>query len=138
MGEGNGTNIGEVARQTGVGAKAIRFYESIGLLPSPERGANGYRRYGPPDVERLRFVARARSLGFSVVDVSALLALWNDRGRESATVRNLALRHVAEIEQRISELQSIRATLLQLVDRCHGDARPDCPILDNLAHALPD
>jgi len=131
-------NIGEVARHTGVGAKAIRFYESIGLLPNPERSANGYRRYGPADVDRLRFVARARSLGFSVANVSALLALWNDRGRESATVKRMALRHVAEIEQRIAELQSIRATLLQLVARCHGDKRPDCPILDDLAHALPD
>lgn len=125
--------ISQAADQSGVPAKTIRYYESIGLLPEPERSGAGYRLYDPRAVETLRFIQRARSLGFAVKDVGALLALWRDRDRASAEVKAMAARHVAEIERKIAELDSMRATLNILVDRCHGDDRPDCPILEGLA-----
>ena len=126
-------NIGQAARRTGVPAKTIRYYESIGLLPPALRGENGYRFYGANDLETLRFIHRARALGFALKDVANLLALWHDKGRCSADVKRLATDHVATIEKRIAELESIRRTLLDLTKRCHGDDRPDCPILGDLA-----
>ena len=126
-------NIGSVARETGVPAKTIRYYESIGLIPRARRSDNGYRHYVDTDVEVLRFIQRARRLGFSVNDVADLLALWHDKGRASADVKTLARRHVAEMERRIAELDALRRTLVDLAERCHGDDRPDCPILDDLA-----
>ncbi|MGC2854282.1 Cu(I)-responsive transcriptional regulator [Novispirillum sp. DQ9] len=126
-------NISEVARKSGVPAKTIRYYESIGLISAPPRSEGGYRVYGTRDMETLRFIQRARSLGFAVKDVADLLALWHDRTRASAEVKSVAARHVAEIERKIAELESMRATLAALVERCHGDDRPDCPILEGLA-----
>ena len=130
-------NIGTAARKSGVSAKTIRYYEGIGLIPQAARTANGYRDYGPTDVEILRFIHRARGLGFSVKDVANLVALWRDRSRASADVKALALRHIVEVERRIADLETVRRTLVDLTDRCHGDDRPDCPILEDLAgHAL--
>ena len=125
--------IGETARLTGVPAKTIRYYEQIELLQPAERAANGYRLYGDRTVQLLRFIRRARDLGFSIEDVTELLALWNDTDRASAEVKKLAARHITRIEDKISELQSLGRTLRNLVERCHGDLRPDCPILDDLA-----
>jgi Cu(I)-responsive transcriptional regulator len=127
--------IGEVAAQTGVSAKTIRYYESTGLIPAAERADNGYRMYGERAVHLLRFVKRARDLGFSVEDVSSLLGLWADEKRESSEVRKLAVAHLEEIESKIIALEELRATMRTLIDCCHGDARPDCPILENLARA---
>jgi len=127
-------NIGEAAKCSGVTAKTIRYYESIGLIVPAGRTASGYRVYGVSDVEILRFIHRSRSLGFSVEDVSGLLALWRDRTRASADVKAIATRHIMEIEHKIAELDSIRQTLLDLTCRCHGDDRPDCPIIEELAH----
>ncbi|MEM7530186.1 MAG: Cu(I)-responsive transcriptional regulator [Pseudomonadota bacterium] len=124
--------IGEAAEQSGLPVKTIRYYEDIGLV-RPARGANGYRAFRPADVHKLAFLARARSLGFSVEECRALLSLWEDRGRESADVKALARRHLADIQRKIVELEAMRDTLGTLVDRCHGDNRPDCPILDDLA-----
>lgn len=126
-------NIGLAAKRSGVPAKTIRYYESIGLVPEPGRAENGYRSYGQRDVEILRFIHHARRLGFPVKDVAALLALWQDSARASADVKELATRHIAEVERRIAELQALRRTLLDLTERCHGDHRPDCPILEELA-----
>ncbi|MDA0229908.1 MAG: Cu(I)-responsive transcriptional regulator [Proteobacteria bacterium] len=125
--------IGRVAARSGVPAKTIRYYEEIGLIPKPDRTPNGYREYDKQDIEVLRFVSRARGLGFSIQDVKNLLALFNDRGRASAVVKNIALKHVDEIERKMAELDSIRRTLLHLADKCHGDERPECPILQELA-----
>ena len=130
-------NIGAAARQSGVPAKTIRYYESVGLIAPAARTAAGYRVYGKRDVETLRFVQRARSLGFSVDDVGNLLALWQDRQRSSAEVKALARRRVEEINRKIAELTEMRATLTDLMDRCHGDQRPDCPILSGLAGGAP-
>ena len=125
-------NIGEAAKRSGVTAKTIRYYESIGLIPAVGRTASGYRAYTVQEVETLRFIQRARSLGFSVEDVSGLLELWRDRSRASADVKAIALKHVGEIERKIAQLESIRRTLLDLTSRCCGDDHPDCPILDGL------
>lgn len=129
-------NIGTASRRSGVPAKTIRYYESIGLVRSADRRANNYRDYSDHDVETLRFVARARRLGFSVRQCATLLALWQDRGRASHDVKAVALDHVAEIDRRLAELQSMRRLLVDLTARCHGDDRPDCPILDDLASDL--
>jgi MerR family copper efflux transcriptional regulator len=126
-------NIGGVAARSGVPAKTIRYYESIGLIPKASRSSGGYRTYSDKDLATLRFVQRARSLGFSVKDVARLLALWRDSHRASAEVHRLALGHVAAIDRKIAELDSIRRTLVDLTRRCHGDDRPDCPIIDELA-----
>jgi len=125
--------IGTVARRSGVPAKTIRYYESVGLIDAAERTAGGYRAYGERDVQTLRFIQRARSLGFPVSDVAGLLALWRDRRRQSAQVKALAKRHLAEIDRKIAELQSMRGSLEHLIQRCHGDDRPECPILADLA-----
>ena len=126
-------NIGEAGRAAGLPAKTIRYYEEIGLVPAPERAASGYRHYDASAVQTLRFVQRARQLGFSVEDCRGLVALWRDRRRSSAEVKALALARVAEIDQKLRELQSMRATISSLAERCHGDDRPECPILDDLA-----
>jgi MerR family copper efflux transcriptional regulator len=126
-------NIGQAAKRSGVPAKTIRYYESIGLIPAAGRTASGYRAYTAPEIEMLRFIHRARGLGFSVAQVAGLLDLWRDRSRASADVKAIALDHVAAIELKIRELETIRATLLDLTHRCHGDDHPDCPILDELA-----
>jgi MerR family copper efflux transcriptional regulator len=125
-------NIGSVSEITGVTSKTIRYYEEIGLIPPPVRAQNGYRHYQEKDVETLRFVQRARGLGFSVRAVGNLLTLWQDKKRVSSDVKNLALEHIKEIEDKIAELNSIRETLISLTNSCHGDDRPDCPILDGL------
>lgn len=126
-------NIGEAARASGVTAKMIRYYESVGLLNSVGRTSSGYRVYRDQEVHALRFVRQARRLGFLVEDIRKLLALWQDRSRASAEVKSIALEHVAELDRRIAELTEMRDTLSHLAKHCHGDARPDCPILDKLA-----
>jgi MerR family copper efflux transcriptional regulator len=128
-------NIGEVGRRSGISAKAIRYYESIGLIGPADRTESGYRTYGDHDLQTLRFIQRARSLGFSVEEVSGLLALWRDTDRQSAQVKALAQNHVAGIDRKITGLQGMRDTLTHLIERCHGDERPDCPILEDLAGA---
>jgi len=126
-------NIGEAAAATGVSAKMIRDYEKIGLIPPADRSFAGYRLYADADLHRLRFIRRARTLGFSMKQIAELMALWNDRGRPSAKVKQLALSHVGELDAKIAELQAMQRTLRALASNCHGDARPDCPILDDLA-----
>jgi len=126
-------NIGTAARQSGVPPKTIRYYESVGLIAAAERSSAGYRVYDRNDVETLRFVQRARSLGFSVEEVGSLLALWRDRARSSSEVKAMARHRVADIDRKIAELTEMRETLTYLMERCHGDARPDCPILQGLA-----
>ena len=126
-------NIGTAARQSGVPPKTIRYYESVGLIAAAERTSAGYRVYDRNDVETLRFVQRARSLGFSVEEVGSLLALWRDRARSSSEVKAMARHRVADIDRKIAELTEMRETLRHLMERCHGDARPDCPILQGLA-----
>ncbi len=127
--------IGDAAKQSGVPAKTIRYYESVGLIEAATRQDNGYRDYSETDVHTLRFISRARGLGFTVKDVAMLLALYRDSSRASADVKAVAARHVDRIDEKIAELQSMRQTLLHLIDRCHGDDRPDCPILADLAGA---
>jgi MerR family transcriptional regulator, copper efflux regulator len=126
-------NIGEAARASGVTAKMIRYYESVGLLNPVGRTTSGYRVYGHQEVHALRFVRQARRLGFLVEDIRKLLALWQDRSRASAEVKSIAMEHVAELDRRIAELTDMRDTLSHLAHHCHGDERPDCPILDRLA-----
>jgi Cu(I)-responsive transcriptional regulator len=130
-------NIGEAASASGVSAKMIRYYEDIGLIPRVDRTAAGYRRYGDNDVHTLRFIRRARDLGFGLEEIADLLALWRDRGRQSADVKRLALAHVEVLRRRIVELEGMARTLASLADCCHGDDRPDCPILDELADPRP-
>lgn len=122
-------NIGQAAKATGVSAKMIRYYEEVGLIPAAGRTAAGYRVYSDRDLHLLRFIRRARDLGFSMADIAELLALWADRGRHSADVKRLATGHVAGLRRRIAELQAMADTLEHLAARCHGDDRPDCPIL---------
>lgn len=127
--------IGVLSERTGVPSKTIRYYESVGLIPPADRQENGYRAYSQTDVDILHFIQRSRALGFSVKKVGDLLALWYDRQRTSASVKELALSHIDEIETKITELQGLRATLVDLTKRCHGDERPDCPILERLSEA---
>ncbi len=126
-------NIGAAAEITGVTAKTIRYYEEIGLILPARRSENGYRNYADEDIQILRFIQRARRLGFSVRDVESLLTLWQDKDRASADVKKLALKHIGEVEKRIEEMQSIRETLIHLTRECHGNERPDCPIIRGLA-----
>lgn len=125
-------NIGEVAARVAMPAKTIRYYEDIGLV-MPSRGDNGYRRYAEPDVHRLAFLKRARSLGFSIDECRLLLSLYGDAHRASSDVKAIALDKIREIDRKIEELSSMRATLAHLAEHCQGDQRPDCPILDDLA-----
>jgi MerR family copper efflux transcriptional regulator len=128
-------NIGEAAKTSGVSAKMIRYYEATRLIAKAARSEAGYRHYSDADVHTLRFIRRARDLGFTVEQIADLLALWRDRSRASADVKRLALEHVAELERKAAELQAMCRTLRSLAARCHGDDRPDCPIVDDLAEA---
>ena len=130
-------NIGSASRATGVSAKMIRYYEEIGLMSPAGRTAAGYRTYGPEDVHPRRFIRTARDLGFSVEQMKALRALWRDTGRASADVRAIALAHIAELEEKAAAIAAMTGTLRHLVQHCHGDARPDCPILADMAGPLP-
>jgi Cu(I)-responsive transcriptional regulator len=126
-------NIGEAATRSGLTTKTIRYYEDIGLLPPPLRADNGYRDYGARELNRLAFISRARGLGFSIADCRELLGLYSDHNRHSADVKRIALARIDKIDTRIREMMALRATLDRLVRNCHGDDRPDCPILDDLA-----
>ncbi len=126
-------NIGRAADASGVSAKMIRHYESIGLLPDATRTVAGYRVYRDSDVHTLRFIRRARDLGFPIKEIGALLGLWNNRRRASSEVKKLAARHMQQLDDKIAEMQSMRDTLAHLAHHCHGDDRPDCPILHDLA-----
>lgn len=125
-------NIGEVAERAGLPAKTIRYYEEIGLI-HPVRSENGYRSFREQDLHKLVFLGRARALGFSIEDCRTLLALYEDESRASAQVKMLAEEHLAKIDEKIAQLQSMQDTLRTLVHACHGDQRPDCPILNDLA-----
>lgn len=129
----DGLTIGRLAEQSGVSSKTIRYYEEVGLLPEPRRSANGYRRYDERSVHILRFVGRARELGFSMQDIEELLALWNNKRRKSKNVRAIAESHLATIQAKIAKLQTMQDSLQHLIHCCHGDDRPDCPILDELS-----
>ena len=126
-------NIGEASERSGVSAKMIRYYEGVGLLPSAARRPNNYRDYGDQEVAVLQFVRRTRDLGFSLDEVSTLLALWSNKKRPSREVKRLAEDHVADLERRIREMRAVMKTLRGLAQHCHGDERSDCPILDDLA-----
>ena len=126
-------NIGEASRQSGISAKMIRHYETLELVRPSARTPSGYRVYDDKDVHRLRFIRRARDLGFSIVEIKRLLGLWQNRRRASADVRRIANAHIADLDRKIHELRSMRSTLETLVQSCHGDERPDCPILEDLA-----
>lgn len=128
-------DIGQAARRTGVSVKMIRHYEAIGLLPKAARTFANYRIYGEHEVHLLHFIKRARALGFSMADIKELLGLWRNKARSSAAVKKIAGGHVEELNRKIGELQAMRDTLLHLTRNCHGDQRPDCPILDDLAAA---
>ncbi len=125
-------NIGDIAGLTGLPAKTIRYYEEIGLV-SPARSGNGYRRYEPEHAHRLAFIQRARSLGFGIEECRGLLSLYDDNQRTSSDVKRIAEEKISEIDKKVAELSAMRATLAHLAATCHGDERPDCPILDDLA-----
>ena len=125
--------IGAAAAASGVTAKMIRHYEAIGLLRPAERRENAYRDYGERDIHELRFIRRARRLGFSIAEIEALLALWRDRARPSREVKRIAEAHIGDLKARVADMQAMANTLGKLVAACHGDDRPDCPILDDLA-----
>ncbi|NDP60924.1 MAG: Cu(I)-responsive transcriptional regulator [Oxalobacteraceae bacterium] len=126
-------SIGQAATFSGVSAKMIRYYEQLGLIPQATRSEAGYRQYSPADAHSLRFIRRARDLGFSVGQITGLLALWGDRDRASADVKAMALAHVTGLKAKIAELQAMAQTLEHLANHCHGNDRPDCPILADLA-----
>ena len=125
-------NIGDAAEQSGLPAKTIRYYEDIGLI-TPDRAGNGYRDFSENHIHKLKFLHRSRNLGFSIEDCRMLLSLYEDKNRASGEVRSVAKEHLGTIETKIAELQSMHATLSDLVHKCHGDDRPDCPILDELS-----
>ena len=126
-------NIGMASRLSGVSAKMVRHYESLGLLPAVTRTDSGYRQYSEAEVHTLRFIKRSRDMGFSMEQVGELVGLWHNRRRTSASVKRIAKSHLAELEQRIAAMQGMQRTLAHLVHCCQGDQRPDCPILDDLA-----
>jgi len=126
-------NIGQAASASGVSAKMIRHYESIGLVQKPARTTSNYRSYSDNDVHTLRFVKRARALGFSMEEIKELVGLWKSKSRSSAAVKRIAGQHVEALQQKIAELKSMAVTLQHLMDHCHGDHRPECPILEDLA-----
>jgi Cu(I)-responsive transcriptional regulator len=130
-------NIGQAAAASGVSAKMIRYYESIGLIPKTVRTESGYRVYSDSDVHTLRFIRRARDLGFSVEQIADLVSLWRDRERASKDVKTIALEHVGVLERKARELQEMANTLKHLAHHCHGDARPHCPIIEELASDEP-
>ena len=126
-------NIGQASEASGVSAKMIRYYEQIGLITPPARTGNNYRTYGAEEVHTLRFIKRSRTLGFSLEETQTLLALWQDKTRESSAVKDIATAHIADLERKITEMKSMVKTLSDLAHCCGGDHRPDCPILDDLA-----
>lgn len=126
-------NIGQAAEASGVTAKMIRYYESVGLMPAAQRSPSGYRQYGETEVQTLRFIKRARDLGFSLDRIRTLIGLWKDKDRKSHDVKRLAHQYIAELDQDIAKLQSIRDQLQVLANCCQGDDRPDCPILEELS-----
>lgn len=128
-------NIGEASKASGVSTKMIRYYEQIKLISPALRSQSSYRTYADNDVHTLRFIRRARDLGFSVEQMKALLALWRDRSRASADVKTFALDHVAELERKAAAIQEMIRTLRHLASHCHGDERPECPIIDEIANA---
>ncbi|MHB1245415.1 MAG: Cu(I)-responsive transcriptional regulator [Sulfuriferula sp.] len=127
------SNIGGAAQASGVSAKMIRHYEAIGLITKPARTFSNYRTYSERDIHTLRFIKQARNLGFSMKQISVLLSLWQNRERPSREVKSVALQHIQELDAKIAEMQAMKATLERLAKHCHGDDRPDCPILDGLA-----
>jgi len=129
-------NIGEAAKASGVSPKMIRYYEATSLIGEAARSEAGYRKYNENDIHTLRFIRRARDLGFSIEHIAGLLQLWRNEGRASADVKRLALRHVEALDKKAAEIQAMSGALRQLVERCHGDDRPQCPIIDNLAASL--
>ena len=131
-------NIGEAAKTSGVSTKMIRHYEEVGLIPAAARTDAGYRQYGDADVHTLRFVRHARDLGFSIAEIGELVGLWHNRKRPSRQVKALAQAHIRELDHKARELFAMKVTLEHLVHRCHGDDRPDCPILETLASDSPD
>lgn len=130
-------NIGEAAAASGVSAKMIRHYESVGLLPTASRTLSGYRQYGHSDVNRLRFIRHSRDLGFSLEQIGELLDLWQNRKRSSRQVKALAEAHITALDEKLRELQEMRGTLESLVLGCSGDERPECPIIETLASDTP-
>lgn len=130
---GAAVNIGEAARRSGVSAKMLRHYESLGLLGAVHRSDSGYRQYTPTDVHTLRFIKRSRDLGFSMAEIGELVKLWQNRSRASASVKRIAQKHVDALSARIAAMQAMQRSLQGLLQHCHGDARPHCPILDDLA-----
>lgn len=126
-------NIGQAAKATGISAKMIRHYESVGLFPEAHRTEAGYRQYTDTDLHTLRFIRQSRDLGFSIEQIRELLGLWQNRRRPSRQVKALAQAHITELEQKLQELQAMKATLEHLVHCCHGDERPDCPIIETLS-----
>ena len=129
-------NIGQASARSGVSAKMIRHYESLGLLPKVARTDSGYRQYSESEVHTLRFVRRARDLGFSMAEIAELLKLWQNRRRASADVKRIAMAHVDDLQRRISEMEAMKRTLENLASCCHGDHRPDCPILEGLVDGV--
>ena len=125
-------NIGQAAEASGVSAKMIRHYEAVGLVPAPNRSDAGYRQYTGAEVHTLHFIRRSRDLGFSIQQIGELVGLWHDRKRPSRQVKALAQAHIQELEQKAQELLAMKATLEHLVHCCHGDGRPECPILEKL------
>ena len=125
-------NIGEASKLSAVNSKMIRRYEELGILPKAGRSDSGYRTYSEKDVHVIRFVKRARELGFSMKDIKQLVSLWRNKNRPSSLVKSIALKHVQELEEKISDITAMLGTLRNLTDNCHGDQRPDCPILDEL------
>lgn len=130
-------NIGEAAAASGVSAKMMRHYESVALLPPASRTESGYRQYTDKDVHTLRFIRRARDLGFSIDEIRDLLSLWQNRGRPSRQVKALAQAHLQDLQAKIDEIQAMKTALEHLVHCCHGDERPDCPILEGLESGRP-
>lgn len=126
-------NIGAASKKSGVSQRMIRHYEGIGLIPLPPRRDSGYRDYAEADVHRLRFIANARDLGFGIEEIRTLLALWSDRERSSADVKRLALQQAEALGEKMKAIEAMRRTLIHLAKGCHGDSRPDCPIIDALA-----
>ena len=126
-------HIGQAAAASGVTAKMIRHYEATGVIRAPRRSASNYRSYSDNDVHVLRFVKRARALGFNMADIKTLLSLWQDKSRSSSAVKRIARTHIEELERKIAELQAMARTLEHLAQHCHGDHRPDCPIIEELA-----
>jgi len=126
-------NIGQASAASGVSQRMIRHYEKIGLIPAPPRRGSGYRDYSDVDLHRLRFIANARDLGFPIEDIRQLLDLWNDFGRSSSEVKALAIARAGELQRKAAALDAMRRALVELAERCHGDDRPDCPIIDSLA-----